>query len=388
MIRTRLFAGLVGLAAFAWPAVSAAPARADEDRPAVAAEAASEALNKAVSALEAAASSRDRVAALTRTIQAYETGLSALRDALRRASVREAEILQDFETRRARIANLLGVLTTIEKKPEPLLLLHPDGALGTVRSGMILASVAPALQQEADALKAQLEELQRLRALQDTAAATLGRGLQAAQSARTALSQAIQNRTDLPRRFLDDPEEVKALRDSAASLDAFAIGLAGLETDIGAPMEDFEGARGTLPMPVQGTVLRRAGEPDAAGIKRPGLVIATRPAALVTAPWPATIRYRGPLLDYGNVIIAEPATGYLLILAGLGTVYGDTGDIVEAGAPLGLMGEPGDAAAAISAQAPESGGAERSETLYMELRQGEAPVDPAPWFAQTREETD
>ncbi len=49
----------------------------------------------------------------------------------------------------------------------------------------------------------------------------------------------------------------------------------------------------------------------------PALLIATRPAALVTAPWPATIRYRGPLLDYGNVMIVEPSSGYLLVLAGL-----------------------------------------------------------------------
>ena len=117
----------------------------------------------------------------------------------------------------------------------------------------------------------------------------------------------------------------------------FAAGLSQMETDIGAPMEDFASAMGTLPLPVQGWVLRQAGEADAAGIVRPGLVIATDPAALVTLPWPATIRYRGPLLDYGNVMIVEPASGYLLILAGLGTVFGETGDVLEAGAPVGFM---------------------------------------------------
>ena len=64
------------------------------------------------------------------------------------------------------------------------------------------------------------------------------------------------------------------------------------------------------------------------------------PRALVTAPWPATIRYRGPLLDYGNVMILELGSGYLLILAGLETVYGEVGDVVPAGAALGLMGGP------------------------------------------------
>lgn len=361
-----------------------APARAAD--PAVpAAEAAAEDLRAAIAALNSADGARNRVAALTRTIQAYEAGLGSLRDALRRASVREAEINASFEARRDRIGQLLGVMAAMERDPAPLLLLHPDGPLGTARSGMILASITPALQSEADVLKAQLEELKRLRALQSDVTETLQKGLEAAQSARTALSQAVQDRTDLPDRFLEDPEELTGLVNSADSLDAFAVGLAAMETDIGAPMEDFEGARGTLPLPVRGTLLRRAGEADAAGIRRPGLLIATRPAALVTLPWPATIRYRGPLLDYGNVMIVEPASGYLLILAGLGTVYGETGDVVEAGAPLGLMGGTATEILAFPADGQEGGGADRTETLYIELRQGKEPVDPAPWFTETRE---
>ncbi|WP_347311518.1 murein hydrolase activator EnvC family protein [Defluviimonas sp. SAOS-178_SWC] len=363
----------------------AAPVRAAD--PAVpAAEAAATELRAAIEALNSAEGSRNRVAALTRTIQAYEAGLGSLRDALRRASVREAEIGASFEARRERIGQILGVMAAMERDPAPLLLLHPEGPMGTARSGMILASVTPALQQEAEALKAQLEELKRLRALQSDVTATLQKGLVAAQSARTALSQAVQDRTDLPERFLEDPEELTILVNSADSLDTFAAGLASMETDIGAPMDDFEGARGTLPLPVRGTLLRRAGEADAAGIRRPGILIATRPAALVTMPWPATIRYRGPLLDYGNVMIVEPASGYLLVLAGLGAVYGNTGDVIEAGAPVGLMGGAATENLSFPADGQEGGGADRTETLYIELRQGKEPVDPAPWFTETRED--
>jgi septal ring factor EnvC (AmiA/AmiB activator) len=55
-----------------------------------------------------------------------------------------------------------------------------------------------------------------------------------------------------------------------------------------------------------GTILRQFNEADAAGVARPGVVLATHPNALVTTPWPASVRYAGPLLDYGNVIILEP----------------------------------------------------------------------------------
>jgi septal ring factor EnvC (AmiA/AmiB activator) len=159
-----------------------------------------------------------------------------------------------------------------------------------------------------------------------------------------------------------------------------------METDIGPPMEDFEGAKGSLPLPVRGTLLRRAGEADAAGIRRPGLLIATRPAALVTAPWPATLRYRGPLLDYGNVMIVEPASGYLLVLAGMKTVFGETGDVIESGAPLGLMGGTETDGPLFPAEGQEGGGTGRTETLYIELRHGKEPLDPGPWFADTKED--
>ena len=134
---------------------------------------------------------------------------------------------------------------------------------------------------------------------------------------------------------------------------------------------------------LDGTLLRRPDEADGAGVRRPGMVLATARRALVTAPWEGTIRYRGPLLAFGNVIILEPGAGYLLVLAGLDVVYGEVGEVVAAGAPLGLMGggEPGMDEFLYSAQ--DGGAGRESETLYVELRQGGEAIDPLPWFAAT-----
>jgi septal ring factor EnvC (AmiA/AmiB activator) len=353
--------------------------------PSAAAEQASADLRAAIEALKSAESGKDRIAALTATIRAYESGLSSLRDALRAAAVREAEITRSFDERREEIGQLLGVMTSMERSQAPLLLLHPSGPLGTARSGMVLSAVAPALQQQADELRQQLTEVQNIRKLQEETQSMLQKGLTAVQSARTALAQAIQDRTDLPKRYLEDPEELKTLLDNVETLDAFATGLANMESDIGAPRADFAGAEGTLPLPVFGKLLRKAGEADAAGITRPGILLATRPAALVTTPWAATIRYRGPLLDYGNVMIIEPASGYLMVLAGMGTVFGDTGDVLAAGAPVGLMGGTEDASASLNTGGEEGSGADRTETLYIELRQDGNTIDPGPWFAETKD---
>ena len=359
--------------------LTALPAAAQEDVEILARRAAGQ-LEAAQNALASAERAGDRVEALTETIRAYEAGLIALREGLRRAAIREATLRARFESQREKVMRLLGVLQSIENSPAPLLLLHPTGPLGTARSGMMVSQITPALQREAEQLRADLEEIETLRLLQESAALTLQDGLAGVQQARTELSQAISNRTDLPKRLLQDPAALARLIDSAETLQAFASGLTDLEA-AGATLPDFDPDAGDRPLPVAGTVLRFPGDADAAGIARPGLVVATEPRALVTTPWAATIRYRGPLLDYGNVMILEPQGGFLLVLAGLDEVYGELGDVLPAGTPVGLMGGNAPDESAFLSGGAEVGGVHRTETLYIEARQGDTPIDPRRWFA-------
>jgi len=357
-------------------------AQAQSD-PAMIAREASRMLEDAATALEEADGARDRVEALTETVRAYEHGLQGLRAGIREAALRERTILLVFEAERERLAQLLGVLQRIENAPAPATLLHPEGPLGTARLGMIVADVTPAVAREAQALRAQLEELAVLRALQDGAVAQLETALLQVTEARAALSQAIADRVELPERFAQDPDAMRALLESADSLGSFASLLSEDPAPSSAELPDFSAAQGELPMPVLGALLRRFDEPDAAGIARPGILLAVGPRSLLTAPWPASIRYSGPLLDYGNVIILEPASDYLLIVAGIGDVFVTTGELVQVGAALGLMPgtQPGDGTDLIVSDT-DTAGAGLTETLYMELRQGGRPVDPLEWFAQ------
>ena len=341
-------------------------------------------LRTAIGKLADAVSADDQVTALTEVIRGYETGLAALRAGLRQASAREVELRGRFEAERSRLASVLGAMTSMQQSPEATLLLHPAGALANARSGMILSDVTPGLKSEAERLKADLDEISTVRALQAAAADMLGSGLASVQEARRLLASAVTDRSTMPIRFAEAPEELQKLREAAESLDQFAEGVAKIEMDVGAPRDDFEGAEGALPLPVVGSVLRPYGEPDAAGVERPGWVIATAPAALVTTPWPATIRYRGPLLDYGNVMILEPARGYLLILAGMAQVFGEVGDVLKAGDPVGLMGGKEAPAQEFGAQfvadATQGGGAGQTESLYLELRKEQETLDPTDWF--------
>ncbi len=365
--------------------VAVLPAMAQVD-PVSTARRAAQQLDRAGIALQDAEGARDRVAALTQTVQAYEEGLIALREGLRRAAIREQVLVRELDLKRERIMQMVGVLGSIQGSPETFLLLHPSGPLGTVRSGMMLGDVTPALQAEANQIAATLSEVTVLRQLQEDAKDTLLTGLTGAQAARTALSQAISDRTDLPERYAADPGKLLELLESTDTLEGFASGLSGLtDQDVLPPASRFEDLQGQLPWPVQGTLLRAMNEADAAGVARPGWLIATGPQALVTTPTAATVRYAGPLLDFGQVMIIEPAGDTLVVLGGLDQIFAEAGEVLSAGAPLGLMGGQANQTNVFLSAAAQGTGAERPETLYMEIRRNNTPVDPAVWFRTKKE---
>ena len=358
----------------------ASPAGAQND-PSTAALNAARMLEQASINLTEADGARDRVRALTETIQAYEAGLSAMRDGLRMAATREAQLTAELRAREKDVAQLLGVLQTIETTAPPVLMLHPSGPLGSARAGMMLSEVTPGLNARAQALARNLQEVQTLRKLQQNAADTLVEGLTGVQDARTKLSEAIADRTDLPRRFVEDPVRTAILISSTETLDGFASGLSEIsEGEIAATDADVSDRKGQIALPTQGVMLHRANEPDAAGVTRPGVVLATRPRAIVTTPTAATIRYRGPLLDLGNVVILEPQPGLLFVFAGLQDVYGNTGEVIPEGTPVGLMPGETPEIGAILSTSGDGTGTDRSETLYIEVRENNSPVDPESWF--------
>ncbi len=357
-----------------------------QDNPGATAQAAADRLRAASQQLDKAKSARDRVKALTATVQAFETGLDAMREGLRLAATREDVLSRQLAARDGDIAELLGVLQTISRAPAPVLMAHPDGPAGAVRSGMLVAEMTPALTARANALRRDVEEMALLRNLQETATDDLRVALTGVQNARVALSQAIADRKDLPQKFTQDPVRTAILISSTETLDAFAGGLSKItSSEALGPLPDIADLKGTLPLPIEGRILRRAGEADAAGITRPGILIAARPRSLVTTPTTATIRYHGPLLNYGNVVILEPQADLLFILTGLDVLYGEMGQVLPAGFPVGLMGGNSDQLDEIVSQAGEGAGNTRSETLYIDVREDNNSVDPLDWFKADKE---
>lgn len=327
-------------------------------------------LQNAQVALRSADASRDQIAALTETVQAYEAGLGALREGLRQVTAEEQVLTGDLTARRAELGQFLGVLSAISTTPQPALNVQSHRQIDAARAGMLVADVSAGLHAQAEALRIQLAQVQSLRALRDDAEQALQDGLAGVQDARAALGQAVSTRSDLPQPFADDPTQTALLLASTETLARFADGLSESLPAAGATLTPS----GNLPLPVAGIV-----QPTQTG--RDGFFIAAPPHALVTAPVAATILYAGPYREDGNVVILEPTAHVLFILSGMETSFGQVGQIVPAGTPLGLMGGDATAVNGILTENDANPDEVAMQTLYLEVRDGQSSVSPDAWFA-------
>ena len=334
------------------------------------------ALGRAAEALAAAETSGDRIGALTETIRAYEAGLAAMREDLRRAALRQREVEARLADQDADVAEFLLLLQNVSRSGGATAAMHPGDAVDTVRAGILASALVPALKERSARLEADLADLSALRTVQEAGLATLNGGLEEVRRARFLLSRALSERTDLPPPAATDDAAMEALINSSETLAAFADSLASGEA---AP------DRGTWAMPVTGRVIRTFEEADAAGVRRPGWLFATASEALVTAPASATVRFSGEIPGSGPVVILETSPGQLVILAGHGQSFVRRGQIVAEGEPIALMSGSRPAEQENLNETVLLGGQSGDETLYIEIRQGQAPVDPAAFLRPQQE---
>lgn len=149
---------------------------------------------------------------------------------------------------------------------------------------------------------------------------------------------------------------------------------AAQQTAVLPPAPPLTLARGRLFAPVAGTVVQRFGKAQTGSLTRQGVLLRSRPGALVIAPHDGNVLYAGPFEGFGRILIIEHGDGYHTLLAGLARVDMSVGTRVLAGEPVGAMAvtEAGTGSAGAGGGMPE---------LYLELRHNGDPIDPLPWFA-------
>jgi septal ring factor EnvC (AmiA/AmiB activator) len=83
----------------------------------------------------------------------------------------------------------------------------------------------------------------------------------------------------------------------------------------------------------------------------------------------------GDYLNYGQIVILDAGQDYTILLAGLENVEARPGQFVRMGDRLGTMGSR-----TIGRTVATSAGAS-NPTLYIEMRNKNAPIDPTGWWA-------
>jgi septal ring factor EnvC (AmiA/AmiB activator) len=304
-------------------------------------------------------------------------------------AARESWLGGEMRENRARLEKLVVALQSLARAPRSALLLYPGGPVAVARGAGLMASVSPHLDARIADLRARIEALERLRTGQEVARVEARGALAALQELRADTADALRrrDRASMPQRY-ELVEQAAAAAGQARDLDGLAVALRDAARQGRDAVVTFTEARGLMAPPVQGVVTAGFGDPDPWGRPGAGVTLSAPAYAQVSAPWDGTIRFAGPLIDYGQVVVIEPEAGTLIVLAGLADIDRVVGETVLAGERLGDLGGPLPDSEEFLLEATTDRDQIGAEKLYIEIRRGGEPVDPALWFNLAKQGTD
>lgn len=340
-------------------------------------------------------------------IQAGEEQITIAEDRLVDLTVRETEMRDSLKLRRHELIELLAALQLLGASPPPAIAVRPGNALEAIRSAILLGALVPELRKQAQSLSTDLSELialrsnievekthlaessslldaerQRISILLESKRETLSHTEQELESIR-AQAESLAARTSTLRELIEQMDQQIANHvdqqpaDPSAPVANRAANMRLAMSDPGRirPAMTFQDARGMLPIPVSGIMLRRFGEADTFGGDFQGQTLATRKAAQVTAPSDGWVVYAGPFRSYGQLLIINAGNGYHVLLAGMERINVVLGQFVLAGEPVAVMGQGSTLAQSLAITEPED-----RPVLYVEFRRNGTSIDPSPWW--------
>ncbi|WP_346900528.1 peptidoglycan DD-metalloendopeptidase family protein [uncultured Roseibium sp.] len=347
-------------------------------------------------------------------IKILETEISDTERRLRKLGENEDAVRASLASRRDVLSEVLAALQRIGRRPPPALAVRPSDALAAVRSAILLNAVMPELRVETEALASDLSELSRLKdVIAKEKKTLLGDAMRLAEEKsrlELLLSAKRQERDRSEQKLAQEKRRSEELAEKSKSLKEL---IARLETEIESareaseksrqasasakpgrdgrwdPFSDpgrlspalpFIEAKGQLPWPVAGEMIRDFGQEDEFGSTTEGQSITTRPGSRVTAPADGWVVYAGTFRSFGQLLILNTGDGYHVLLAGMDRIDADLGQFVLAGEPVGVMGTTKLASAATL------GLGSTQPVLYVEFRKDGRAIDPTPWWAGTEEE--
>ena len=336
-----------------------------------------------------------------KTERKLSADVAAIAARLELLHLQEQGLRASLAERRGVLAEVLGALQRMGLNPPPAILVHPEDALSSVRSSILLAAVVPELRGETEVLIGDLRELSRLTSTIDSERQRLMKTAAEQAEEQEKLSILLEEKRKLQAqseemlaaeqaRAEELAAEATSLRELIDALEA-EIKLAERRAEQENAVENeknsarngsflagavpFSAMQGQVSLPTAGRVVRRFGDDDGAGGTLQGDMVATQSTAIVTSPMNGSVLYAGPFRSYGQLLILNAGDGYHVVLAGMGRISVSPGQSVLAGEPVGLMGDARVASAASGAEGVDP-------ELYVEFRKDGKPVDPAPWWAE------
>jgi septal ring factor EnvC (AmiA/AmiB activator) len=342
----------------------------------------------------------------TAKVQEAERRIVAANDRLANLNASADALAKSLDNRRGVIADVLAVLQRMGANPPPAILVRPEDMSEAIRAATVLGSTVVELKAETGALRKDLDELAGLRvsigkqrdelaarsaglALDKTRLAALvearqqslstaEQALSAQQERGAQLAEQAATLKDLIARAESEASEARSANQAAAAdIAAKAAAARGADPTRLKPAVAFGDAKGLVPLPVAGAMLKSFGATDLSGGAEKGVSMGTPPGATVSAPVDGSVVFSGPYRSYGQLLIINAGGGYTVTLAGMDRINVAAGQFVLAGEPVAVMGDGSTrtaAAAAIGATQP---------VLYIELRKDGAAIDPGPWWAKS-----
>jgi len=325
--------------------------------------------------------------------------------------VRELEVRGRLDGADAEIANVLAALQRISLNPPPALVVDPDDALGSARGAMLIAAIVPQLREKADSVAADLQALTEIKTAALAEEATLKANHEVLEEEQLRIATLIAARrqgiASMSETLQAEEAEAVALAERASTLRELIGALseraaAGADTGPAAdpdlpqlspeaielafanaartqPAIPFPLSRGYLVQPATGTTAMAFGANDGRGGIAQGQSILTSASVQVLAPADGWVLYRGPYLNYGQIVILNTGGGYTALLAGLDAISVEIGQFVQMGEPLGSMGSR------TSGRTVTTNAGNAQPTLYIELRENNEPFDPTGWWADNEQ---
>ena len=345
-------------------------------------------------------------------VKRAEVDIGQLEDRLGELIIEELAVRGRLDGADAGISTVLAALERISRSPPPALIVNPSDALGSARSAILISAILPQLHARAEAVTADLQRLEDVKAAALAEQEKLEANLRILEEEQLRIGAIIaarkQGETRVSADLAAEEAEAEALAAEATSLkqliddltrraqavataalatatanaggtapalDAPTIQLALANTERFEPAVPFAQAKGYLAMPSNGVKVIDYGAADGFGGISRGLSLVTRAEAQVVAPADGWVLYKGDYLNYGQIIILNAGQDYTILLAGLDRVDVGLGQFVMLGEPIGVMGSQ-----TIGRAVATSAGVSRP-TLYIEMRKNNEPVDPTGWWA-------